>query len=1412
MKSSYLHFPTFLFLILCFITQHSYAQKWDKMLQKVSSSNERGDYIIAEKSLSKLKKKTIKKLGNENKYLVEYYILSAQNNLAQGILTDFTINSGKAINMSKKVFTQESEEHVNTLNRISALLIQNGDMLNAYHNAEEALKLMEKLDASDRLQALTNLNLAAVYSGMGYYAKSIAFIDENKDYFLGRATTKESFIDPKSGKLKSKSLSQSEIDLRFDEYAQLLNLKANTYRLMGDFQKADTEFELTGNWIDNNLGKTNIRYIENQLWHGNLLAENGANEKVTREYLESALTKLKKSHSEAHYLALQVYESLLKSYLSNNDNAKFNNIKSEYERVIKKYFSKKSLVNIRLATIDYYHRLNQQNPKNIESSCLQLLTNYDKIPKFHKQRIELYQFAYRAALLKKSYKNADSYLTKILEQKDALYGSDAPEFHLTKTEVANFYIDYTDKLSEAGKIYQKSFEEIVKPQIKLGHINYVRIQNHLGNYFELTDSLEKANKALEEALLATRIKYTDTDIMFGEELVNIADLQIKIGAYKEAEKNINLAINILDEIKKDKEKVVKYVRALEVEAKLNAMKGNFEDAKNQIIKTQKHLSKATNLTGYDELASNISLAEIYVKYGRINITKELLDEAQIEYVNLFGAESRNLIAPLLSLGNLHLVKGDYTEAEKVTRKALEISENRFGNTSSRTAICKKQLSSIYTSLGDYNKALDNINSTINIQKSIYGSNHIEVAKSLSQLGLIKFYKNEPPATIEPIFDEATKIIADNIGNRTPMYADVIKNLSVIYIEQNKFDDAFNSLSLAETIWKTRLNSKKNVNLASIYSLTGDVYYQQKDYPHAEEKYNEAKKLYEDFFSDTHPEYVRILSKLSKVYYMQGDKRKAKKTSQEVIYNYDAFIKTYFPALSEREKSEYWNTIKTDYEFFNTIAVEFKEEDPTLIEKVYNNALATKAILLNSSIKIRETILNGDNEELKKQFLSWVMKKEFLTNVLSMSTEQLIENEIDPALLKEEVEQLEKQLSEKSSIFGANNTQNKIIWEDVQSVLNPDEVAIELVRFRYFNHIFTDSIIYLGVFVKNEKELKKPSMFIINNGEELEGKYFKVYRNSIIYKVNDPYSNDKYWKPIVDVVGNTSTIYLSADGVYNQINLEAIPTSEDKFVLDNSNIVLVSNTKDIYLNVLKSKEAKQPNNASMFGNPTYYVDASRPKTGAINQLPGTEKEINALIQLLDNNGWTTSEKLEREATEGAIKLIKNPKIFHIATHGFFTPTEQVEQNAATSQKEATALENPLLRTGLLLTGAGDLLNKSGFNYNEEDGILTAYEAMNMNLDQTDLVVLSACETGLGETKIGEGVYGLQRAFMVAGAKTLIMSMFKVDDTATQKLMVNFYQKWLTTGNKRQSFVEAKKELRNEYKEPIYWGAFIMIGLE
>jgi len=684
-----------------------------------------------------------------------------------------------------------------------------------------------------------------------------------------------------------------------------------------------------------------------------------------------------------------------------------------------------------------------------------------------------------------------------------------------------------------------------------------------------------------------------------------------------------------------------------------------------------------------------------------------------------------------------------------------------------------------------------------------------VAKSLSQFALIKFHKGDDKKAVEKLMIEARDIMAEKLGKENPQYAEILKNVAVLYISQGRYDIAFNSLTIAESIWRVKTGTKNNINAASIYTLTGDVYYQIKNYRKAEEFYNKSKDLYEKFFSVNHPEYVKVLSKLSKVYFMEKDYKRAKRMIEQSLANYEQFIKEYFPALSEREKAKYWNTIKGDFEYYNTLAFSNMEDFRDLTGKVYNAQLMTKALLLSSSIKIRERIMNSTDETLKLQYNNWVQKKEMLTLALSMSPAQLAENEIDPAALTQEVERLEKELSEKSELFSQNFETKRIVFEDVRKSLQSNEVAIEMVRYRHFNHNFTDSVVYAALYLTSN--LSKPKAIMMKDGHNMETRFFKYYRNSITGKIPDQVSYRVFWKPIVDEIGQAATIYMSADGIYNQINLESIPTPDGRYVVDNANIVLVSNTKDIYLRKIKSRAAPGENTASMFGNPTFYLTASADSRN-ITSLPGTEKEVNQLQFILTQKGWQTSEYLEVSAAEEKIKELNSPKIFHIATHGLYRPSEEVTLQKEIEGGEIMLTQNPLMRTGLLLKGAGDLLDKTDYNYNMENGILTAYEAMSLNLDKTDLVVLSACETGLGDLEAGEGVYGLQRAFLVAGAKVLIMSMFKVDDEATQKLMLKFYQKWLNTNNLRQSFIDAKKELRVDYPEPIYWGAFMMIGLE
>src|SRR5205085_2251846 len=256
-------------------------------------------------------------------------------------------------------------------------------------------------------------------------------------------------------------------------------------------------------------------------------------------------------------------------------------------------------------------------------------------------------------------------------------------------------------------------------------------------------------------------------------------------------------------------------------------------------------------------------------------------------------------------------------------------------------------------IGDYQNAEVFIMKALKSQQQQFGLNHIEVAKSLAQVALIKFYNGDPKEEVEALMIEARDIIGARLGKDNPSYAEMLKNVAIVYISENQFDLAFSSLQQAEAIWKAKAGRKRNINAASIYALTGDVYYQQRNYVKAEEFYNRAKDLYERFFSKNHPEYVKILSKQAKVYYMEKDFKRAKRNIEEALTNYESFIKQYFPALSEREKAKYWNTIKGDFEFYNTLAFSQLEDFRDLSGKVYNYQLLTKALLLSSSIKVRE---------------------------------------------------------------------------------------------------------------------------------------------------------------------------------------------------------------------------------------------------------------------------------------------------------------------------------------------------------------------------------------------------------------------------------------------------------------------------
>ncbi|NJN42807.1 MAG: CHAT domain-containing protein [Flammeovirgaceae bacterium] len=405
-------------------------------------------------------------------------------------------------------------------------------------------------------------------------------------------------------------------------------------------------------------------------------------------------------------------------------------------------------------------------------------------------------------------------------------------------------------------------------------------------------------------------------------------------------------------------------------------------------------------------------------------------------------------------------------------------------------------------------------------------------------------------------------------------------------------------------------------------------------------------------------------------------------------------------------------------------------------------------------------------------------------------------------MREKLNAMEKTLSERSSVFSSGYNTNTVSSSDLISVLTETDVIVDMVRIRSFDQDFKDESRYVAFILKKGSGI---DMVELENGNQLETRYAKYYRTAIQQRVNDEYSYNQFWSTIDPKLVGKKTIYFSPDGVYSQLNLNTLRASTGEYNVNRYDVVVVGNARDLLRDKVKASGATK-RGAFLLGFPDY-------ATHDVAALPGTKIEIENISKVLKGANYTVTTRLQKEANEKNIKNLNAPLIVHIATHGYFLQDIEGAVGSVYGIDAENASNNPLLRSGLILADAKNAISGvTDTNISEtENGILTAYEAMNLDLEGTDLVVLSACETGLGDVKAGEGVYGLQRSFLVAGADALIMSLWKVDDEATQLLMSGFYTNLVKGIGKQKAFKQAQIQLMAKYKDPYYWGAFVMIGM-
>lgn len=932
-------------------------------------------------------------------------------------------------------------------------------------------------------------------------------------------------------------------------------------------------------------------------------------------------------------------------------------------------------------------------------------------------------------------------------------------------------------------------------------------------------SLQSAEQLIREAEGTNNENFLSVKVAF-------ATLFQEKGEYRQAERYFNQALELQESLSGRNTNA--YAGILNNYALMSQEIGNYIKAERMFREclTIKANRVGTDNPNYSIVQSNLGL--LYLEMGAYNEAESMLLQALETHRSHLGSKHPVVASSLINVGRLEQTKGNYTRAEPFFQEALAIRSSTYGNNHPAYATAINNMALLYQTMGNYESAEPLMRKTRNILKRYLGVNHPQYATVTQNLATL--YQIQGKTNLGGQYlEEAVAIDREVLGENHPAYASSLNNLASYYQNLARYDSARMLYEQSAAIIARNFGTNHPVYLSTRFNL-GSLYLELGNNQQAYEILTEVRKGRAKIFGRRHPDFAQSLYSLAILQTREQNYQEAYLLFKQVVDSYLYQINSFFPALSEKEKSAFYLRIKPFLKSFEFFVLELHRQQttyPTLyrnaVGELYNLQLYTKALLLNTSNRLRQRILSSGNEEAIELYNNWIAKKEYLVRMFTLSRSQLSERNINLQELEAEINQLEKVLSEKSASFAREIDQDRPNWKAVRATLQKGEAAIEVVRT--FSDFEKENVAYIAFTLHPGAE--HPALTVMNNGDYLEGRGFKYLYNAILYKIKDNRSYGSYWEPIKhSIPPETRVIYFSADGVYNLINPNTLfNEATNQYIIEEYNIRLLSSTREL----LDGAESGNPtNSAVLMGYPDYATDTAEQQKNSpllnpdnmiiadtvVNPLPGTAAEVDTLNQILSAYNWHTSVYTRHQATEEQIKQVNSPKLLHIATHGYFLQDVEVnDQEKAYGIHIQNVKANPLLRSGLLLAGAQNTINGSLLDADSvtEDGILTAYEAMNLNLDETEMVVMSACETGLGEVRNGEGVYGLQRAFMVAGAKSVIMSLWKVDDETTQELMRIFYSRWMSGENKLAAFYNAQIELKAKFKDPLYWGGFVMLGL-
>ncbi len=763
---------------------------------------------------------------------------------------------------------------------------------------------------------------------------------------------------------------------------------------------------------------------------------------------------------------------------------------------------------------------------------------------------------------------------------------------------------------------------------------------------------------------------------------------------------------------------------------------------------------------------------------------------------------------------------DYTEIIKLKTRMVEIRKKMYGEEHPTYLDEMSDLAYYYFRIGNYNEAIKFVTRVTEIYKKLYGEDNPQYGRQLERLAYWNLCIGNHTEAIR-LASIYVQILKKVYGEESEDYAAALIEFAAFYEEIGNNAEAIQLYTKAAVILKNTLENSFEYDISYEISLSqlAKAYANTGNYTEA----IKHQKLLTDLFNFRSADnYIALANyylcdrQYDKVLdlYKRGYEINKSKLSANLRF------------LTNKERNAMWNSKYSDFYSKDLLIAAYKYPIADATKKnlttyAYNGQVLSKGFMLNSELEIESIIKQKGNSVLAERYNK--MKQDRATLDLLINT-PLENRTMDADSLAKAIDDEEHQLVAMSKELGSYVQNLSIDWKEIQKNLRDGDLAIEFANFK---DTAAKQLVYVALVLK--KDMTAPEIVKLYESDEFyDIKPREYYNTPKLYNI--------IWRPLAKYLEGVKTVYFSPVGQIHTIGIEYLSGDDGKIFAEKFDTYRLSSTRELAMT-----RAINPNRkASTYGGiqyefskdewqelkgnddnyaPSIYRDipqiAANLRGLGMGYLEGTKLESASIAALLRSADYDVTALSDAAATEESFKMLSGTglKILHIGTHGFYETAADMENAGYKffSENQQSEEDRSLSCSGLLFAGANSALDpkrNAEIPEGADDGVLTAKEISRLDFQGLDLVVLSACQTGLGEIT-GEGVFGLQRGFKKAGAQTIVMSLWKVADESTQLLMVEFFKNLTAGQSKRAAFLAAQKTVREKYPNPLHWAAFVMV---